>query len=94
MSGDAWQVLPSVQRNEDGTRPARPPLSDRSAEYRGANICRICCLQRGTGKSSSTYMYLLRPDYRHGHTSVRDNCVRHHVDPTLEYCESLAVYMG
>ena len=33
-------------------------------------------------------------DYRYGHTSVHDNCVRHHVDPTLEDCESLAVYMG
>lgn len=35
VSSDSWQVVPTVQRHEDGPRPTRPPLGTWQAQLWG-----------------------------------------------------------
>ena len=50
LQGDAGEVVPSVQCDEDGPRPPWTPLSYRTAERQRAGVCRVRHLQRGAGQ--------------------------------------------
>lgn len=50
LQGDAGEVLPAVQRHEDGPRPAGTPLRHRSAQCQRAGVRRVRHLQGRAGQ--------------------------------------------
>lgn len=53
LPSHSWQVLPAVQRHENGPRAPRTPFCDREAERKRAGLRRIRHLQRRAGEAAA-----------------------------------------
>ena len=58
VSGGAGQVVPAVQRDEDGARAARPPLGRRPPLRRRTLLPGIRRLPRRTGETDVKYFFI------------------------------------
>lgn len=54
LQGDLGEVLPAVQRHEDGSCPTRTPLGDWPAQRQRAGLRRVRHLQGRAGRKEKT----------------------------------------